>query len=97
MFVDTSALVAIIAREPDRENYIAALAREDAKFTSPLVILEATMVLSSRLQVEPQTAFAHLIDLLKSAHVEITPIEAEHAVLAVQAFATYGKDATRHS
>lgn len=91
MFVDTSAIVAIIAEEPDARQFAEALGNAAGSRTSPLVILEAAMVLSSRLNVEPGRSLDHVMTLLRDASVEIAPIEAEHAVLAVQAFATYGK------
>ncbi len=49
------------------------------------------MVLASRLGVEPLDAFEHVNNLIASGDVDVQPLEARHARIAVQAFATYGK------
>lgn len=91
MFVDTSAVVAIFAGEPEAKSYRDTIIADQASFTSPLVVLEAVMVLSSRLDAEPTVVLERLLGFFTETGVTIASIEAEHAVLAVEAFATYGK------
>lgn len=63
--------------------------------TSPLVVLEATMVLSTRRIADPLVTQMVVSDFLRSSGVEIVPIEDANGELAVRAFRDYGKG-TRH-
>lgn len=91
MFVDTSAIVAIFAAEPEANSYRDRIIADQSSFTSPLVVLEAVMVLSSRLDAEPTVVLERLLSFFTETGVAIASIEAEHAALAVEAFAVYGK------
>lgn len=91
MFVDSSALVAIIAKEPDYRDFIRTLGRTRKCTTSPLVVLETTMRLSTLLQVEPLDVLASLYSLLDQFDVTIVAIEPADGEAAVRAFAAYGK------
>ena len=91
MFVDTSAIVAIVAEEDDAEYLASRIGMADHGFTSPLVLLEATMVLSTRLGVPPLRAMHYVLEAVSSAGLSIAPIELHHLEPAVQAFANYGK------
>lgn len=53
MFIDTSATVAIVTGESDASALSDAIAAADRRYTSPVVRLEATMVLATRLNVTP--------------------------------------------
>nr|WP_284392813.1 type II toxin-antitoxin system VapC family toxin [Devosia yakushimensis] len=46
MFVDASALVALLSEEPEAERVSNAIAEAEAPFTSALVILETALALS---------------------------------------------------
>ena len=91
MFVDTSVFVAILANENDADGFVAKLAAGNDNCTSGLVILEASLRLSSLLQVDPVSAEASLRIVLAEAKIAILPIDGEIAGIAVRAFATYGK------
>ncbi len=60
-------------------------------FTSPAVILEATMVLASRLAVAPAEADARVRSILDRGTVAICTLDDETASIAIAAFARYGK------
>ena len=49
MFVDTSVFVAILCKEPEAAVFATKLERAERRFTSPLVRLEACMVLATRM------------------------------------------------
>ncbi|WP_245486050.1 type II toxin-antitoxin system VapC family toxin [Mesorhizobium sp. M7A.F.Ca.US.010.02.1.1] len=61
------------------------------QITSALVVLEAAMRLSTMLAVEPVVVEAAIEAFLREAEIEIVPIGAGDAKLAVQAFSDYGK------
>lgn len=91
MFIDTSAIVAIVTGEPEAAAMSDAIAATRSRYTSPVVRLEATMVLAARLNVAPsraQTLFDAFRD--EAAVVEV-PVDERIGALAVACFETYGK------
>ena len=91
MFVDTSAIVAILCGEDDAAELARRLAAAERRFTSPVVRLEACMVLASRLDIASSQANALFDDFLEEANVSIAPINDKIGVLAVACFESYGK------
>ena len=91
MFIDTSAVVAILAGEDDAVVLATRLAGGSPRYVSALVILEAAMRLSSLLSVQPDEAEASIREFLEEADIEIMAIGSAEAAVAVQAFARYGK------
>ena len=89
--MDTSVLVAIMAREHDQHEWVARIAAADSATTSPLVVLECTMRLTTLLAMEPQDIETTLGNLLNELAIETVPIEAADTTLAIGAFARYGK------
>ena len=89
--MDTSVLVAIMAREHDQREWVARIAAADSAATSPLVVLECTMRLTTLLAMEPQDIETTLGNLLNELAIETVPIEAADTTLAIGAFARYGK------
>ena len=59
--------------------------------TSPLVILEAVMRLSSKLSVDPKSMEKSVEQFLLQTGLEIIPIDQVDGATAVDAFARYGK------
>lgn len=95
MFVDTSAIVAILCGESDAAELAQRLAAAERRFTSPVVRLEACMVLASRLDMAPTQANALFDEFLEEANVSMIPIDDKIGSLAVACFETFGKG--RHS
>ncbi|TPM02581.1 MULTISPECIES: type II toxin-antitoxin system VapC family toxin [unclassified Mesorhizobium] len=91
MFVDTSVVVAILSGEGDAGEWSNRIAVAPRKITSALVVLEAAMRLSTMLAVEPLVADVAIEAFLRESEIEIVPIDAGDAKLAVQAFSDYGK------
>ena len=91
MFVDTSVLLALLSEEDDAQEWAKRLEREAGLVTSALVVLEATMRLSTKLGVEPVDAEAAINALLRESKIDVVAIGADDGHLAVQAFAKYGK------
>ncbi|RWX67524.1 type II toxin-antitoxin system VapC family toxin [Mesorhizobium sp. M4B.F.Ca.ET.089.01.1.1] len=91
MFVDTSVVVAILSGEQDADEWSNRIEQAPSRMTSALVVLEAAMRLSTKLSVEPLVAETVIGAFLHEANIEIVPIGAGEASLAVKAFSDYGK------
>lgn len=91
MFVDTSVFVAILCKEPEAAGFAAKLEAVGRRFTSPLVRLEACMVLATRLARQPCDVEADFDEFLRIAAIEVVPIDDATAREAVAAFQRYGK------
>lgn len=91
MFVDTSVVVAILSAEDDAAYWSERIENAEAPVTSALVILEAAMRLSTKLNVWPTDAETTIAAFLREAEIDVIPIDGSDAKSAVQAFANYGK------
>ena len=94
IFIDTSAVIAMIAAEPDGPLLAAKLQREDECISAGHVILEASMRLATLLRLTP-TADALVRRLFREAGAAIVPISEEIAHTSVIAFERYGKGRNR--
>jgi ribonuclease VapC len=91
MFVDASAIIAILTREPDADDLIDSLERAIRPITSPIAMFEATLGLCRKRHASVAEASADVADFLKAARVELVPIGANESSLALDAFSRYGK------
>ena len=91
MFVDTSAIVAIIAAEPDAADLATRLEAGTSPVTAAHVILESSMRLSTMLGFPPTTGDRLVTRLLREARVTVVPLTEDIAHIAVAAFERYGK------
>lgn len=91
MFVDASAIVAILTREPDAEALTDRLERAIAPITSAIAVFEATLGLCRKRHVSVEEANADVADFLAAARVNVLPVAAKEAATALSAFSRYGK------
>lgn len=91
MFIDTSAFVAIIAGEAEAARLARAIEAAERRVTSPLVRLEAAMVLSTRLGKPPEEAERFFDAVCAEAEIEVVPLTDDIGRAAVAAFARFGK------
>lgn len=91
MFVDASALTAIIAGEPDAPALVARLQRARPRVTSPLAVWEATVALARTSGRPPTHVFRDVVAYLELAEIEMIAVPAEAATTAVEAFERFGK------
>jgi ribonuclease VapC len=91
IFIDTSALVAMLASEPDGVRVAAAIEAALARKIIAPVRLEAAMVLASRLAINPEAADEALSAALSAARIEVVPVDDAMAKAAVRTFFRYGK------
>ena len=85
---DTSALLAALFAEPQRDAVLVALSEADPALLSSCCLLEATIVAQSRLGPEGP---AELERLLEAFNVEITAFTADHSAMACDAWRRFGK------
>ena len=86
--VDTSALIAILDREPDAASYAEAIAEADSPLISAATLLELHIVMLNR----HGGRAGQLVDrLIQDAGFQIEHFTAQHLELAREAYARYGK------
>ncbi len=89
MIVDSSAIVAIVTGESEREALNRALSSGMRASISASTLLEASIVLLARLPNAP--AFTEVDQLIQSASIDIQPTTHSDAIAAREAFRIYGK------
>ena len=88
MIVDSSALLAILYREPDAARFEQVIATTANCRMSVANALEASMVVEGRGGIE---AGDELDAFLQSAGIELAPVTEEHLVAARRAWRHFGK------
>ncbi|NBB65343.1 PIN domain-containing protein [Pseudomonas sp. ODNR1LW] len=91
MFVDASALTAILTGEADARDLSERLAAHELRLTSPMAVWETVVAVARRRAMDIQDAEAVVEDFLLLAHIEVRPIPAEARREAIRAHARYGK------
>lgn len=91
MFVDASAIVAILNREPEADAFADAIERSAAPVTSPIAVFEATLGLCRIRHAAVEEAAADVAEFLSVAAIRCLPIASEEADTALVAAARYGK------
>ena len=92
MVIDTSAIVAIVINEPDAPGIEIQIADDPVRLISAATVLEATMVIETRLG----DAGGREFDLwLLKIGAEIVPVDADQVDAARRAWRRFGKG--RHS
>jgi len=91
MFVDTSAVVAILLGEDDQPGFSSTIENAERRLISPAVRLETCIVVSTRRDVTPIRAQDYFEDL--AAEIRFTEVKIDDRIgrLAVECFARYGK------
>jgi ribonuclease VapC len=91
MFIDASAWVAIILREPEREQFRIALADAEVVLTSPMAIWETVRAVTRENRDPVEVVSTRLMALLASVGARIVEIGVPEGQLAVEAHARFGK------
>ena len=89
--LDTSALIAILADEPDAAAFAAKIRTDAERICGAHVVLEACMRLATLAGALPSVVEVRVLRALKEVGVVIVPITQATAHLAVEAFEHYGK------
>lgn len=91
MFVDASAIVAILTREPDANALVDLLEAAPERFTSAVAIFEAVLGVCRKRRASVEQAKAEVDGFLEVAEIRIVPITPSDGAIALQAFSRFGK------
>ena len=88
MIVDSSALVAIVLKEPGWESLLGRIAEAGTVAIGAPTLAETGAVLTARLGAQAPRLLRTLID---ESDIDVVPFVEEHARAAMDAFARFGK------
>src|ERR1043165_4909803 len=91
MFLDASAIVAILVRETDSSTLQARLAEAATVEVSPIAIFEAVLAIARTLNVSIAIAKTEVDNFVREIRAQIVPISAEIGHGAIDAFARFGR------
>ncbi len=91
MFVDASAMVAILADEPERDALLDTLERSGAATASMLAVFETVAALSRKTAQSVAVSERQVGAFLRIAGITIVPIGQPEGAEAIAAFARFGK------
>ena len=88
MVVDSSALLAVLLKEPGYEAILKRLIEAPLVAVAAPTLVETAMVLASRVSGDPRYL---LNELVREAGIEVIEFAERHFEIAVDAFLAYGK------
>ncbi len=91
MFVDASAIVAILTREPEADALADLLDAARSSISSPIALFEAALGICPKRRASIEEAEEDVREFLEVAGVELVRITAKQAETALSAFSRYGK------
>ena len=91
IFVDSSAVVALLTADPDAAALAAKLEGDAERISAGHVILEASMRLASLFGLTAVAADGLVTRLLREAAISVVPITEDIGHAAVAAFDRYGR------
>lgn len=91
MFVDASAVVAILTEEPDAERLAAALDSAREAVTSPIAVWEAAVSIARKTGRRAEAELSDVLAFLDIAQIAVKPVDMQVTAAAVAAFDRYGR------
>lgn len=91
IFVDASALVAIVCAEAEAPALVAKLEAAAQAITSPIAIYEAVLAIRRVLRGSHEDSRQDVMDLISRAGIGVVSTTSADAELALSAFARFGK------
>ncbi len=88
MVIDTSALAAIFFGEPERRQFLEAIATAEIRLVSAATVLETGIVLEAR---QGESAGREFDLFVVRAGLEIVPVDSDQVELARTAWRKFGK------
>ena len=86
--IDSSALIAILLHESERDTFFDRIADAQTRKVSAVTVLEAGLVMFGRLG---PSGVSDVLDFLTVIDAEIVPFDAHQAQSALTAFSRFGK------
>jgi len=91
MFIDASAIVAILTREPEADALADALESARSPITSPIAMFEAALGICRKRHASVEEAGEDVREFLGVAGVRTVSITEREAETALAAFSRYGR------
>lgn len=91
LFLDASAIVAMIAKEPEATRFGEILEWNPERISSPMAIWEAVRAIARVRGVDLDEAQTLVRDFVGATGMTIVPIDADTAEMAIDAHREYGK------
>ena len=91
MFVDASAMLAMLTDEPDGDRLARVLEGARSPMTSAIAIYQTAARLMSKSSLSGAEARKTVDDFLRAANIRIVTIGEREAEIALQAFEQFGK------
>ena len=91
MFVDASAMLAMLTDEPDGDRLARVLEGAQSPITSAIAIYETAARLMSKSSLSGAEARKTVDDFLRAANIRVVTIGEREAEIALQAFEQFGK------
>lgn len=88
MILDSSAVIAILLREPGHEGLLAAIEAADRVSIGAPTLLESAMVVSSRLGPGARDLATMMV---REGGITVVPFQEDHGIVALDAFLRFGK------
>jgi len=91
MFIDASAMVAMLTDEPEGDRLARVLEEDENPITSAIAIYETVARLMSKSSLSGEEARRTVGEFLRTASVQIVTIGEREADMALRAFERFGK------
>lgn len=91
MFVDSSALIAVMTKEADAIPLAEQMRNAETRVVSAAVVWEVVINLAKKRNLSLQRAQTELNDFLTAFEIRIAPIPPEAGFAAIDAFDRFGK------
>lgn len=91
MFIDASALVAVLTGEPEGESLAGRLDAAVDSFTSPLAAYETTLAIRRKLDRPLPVIQSDIASFLRMSGTRLVPIPPDAGVRALAVFERYGR------
>lgn len=88
MVIDSSALVAILQKEPERDHLIARIDADPVRLLSVVSLVETASVIEARFGYE---GGRDLDRLVAQSSIEIVPVDEDQGTMAREAYRRFGK------
>lgn len=95
MFLDASAIVAILAAEPDADELSHKLRVAKRRLSSPLALYEAVLAISRVIRVPIEEADEIVSEMMRRNSITVVDISPDIGAGAIGAFKQFGKDRHR--
>ncbi|MBC7634174.1 MAG: type II toxin-antitoxin system VapC family toxin [Acetobacteraceae bacterium] len=91
MFIDASAIIAILTDEPSGPELWRFLSRARSPITSPIAVYEATLGIRRKRGIPTGSAEKEVSNFMEAMHIQLIAIQPDMGLEALKAFARYGK------